>query len=108
MMKYMAAVIFAALFLAACKPEAPAAHDATPAAAQAYTHDSHASADHAEMPAKPATLWATDEPLRKGMDGIARAVTVAESAKSHGAFGEAEAKILASEIQVQFDYMVAN
>lgn len=42
------------------------------------------------------------------MDGMARAVTVAEAAKSHGAFGEAEAKILASEIQIQFDYMVAN
>lgn len=99
-----------ALALGACQPAAPpAAADAT--AAQTATdphaadgsHDAHGQ-DMALLPA-PETPWASDAPLRQGMEGIAAAVKDADSALAAGSFDDARAATLAAAVDEQVQYM---
>lgn len=111
-----------ALGLTACQPEPAADKPATsaPAAETAHAGDAHAQAAttaddahaaHAEampLPAPPAQPWATDAPLREGMDGIASAVARAQAARQAGTFDAEQAKSLAGTVDERFKFMLAN
>lgn len=102
-------VIFSVAFLlVACKPaqESASQPEATAASAETHDHAADSHAGHSELPPKPATPWQTDAPLRQGMEAIAQAVAVADSAKASGKFEQAQATALAVEVQRQFDFMV--
>ena len=114
--------IAALLPLAACKPTAepaqPSAVDATAEAAhdtaahEAPSKDEHAAHGAAveshDLPAVPAQRWATDAPLREGMQGIAEAVAQAQAAKAAGTFGAEQANALAARVEDRFQFMLAN
>ncbi len=114
-----------AILLAACTPPpAPVPDAATPAtrdAAAAENHagaraaDAHAADAHADHAAHlgdaalppPATPWATDAPLRKGMGDIAAALATAKSAAADG-FTADEADAFEADVDAAFGYMLAN
>ena len=109
-------VLSAVLALAACQAKAPA--DAPAAAAvqpAADVHAEHAApaddahAAHASaLPPASAQPWATDAPLRAGMDGIAKAVATAAQARATGSFDASGAQALAATVDERFQYMLAN
>lgn len=85
---------------------AATAHDAHAVPATgAEAHDAHAGGP---LPALPAQPYATDEPLRAGMDGVARAVAEAATAQAGGTFDASAAEKLAARVDERFQYMVAN
>ncbi|MGY0505399.1 hypothetical protein [Luteimonas sp. e5] len=77
-----------------------------PHTAETNSADVHAHAT--ELPPVPQQPWATDAPLRQGMDAIAEAVTRAQDARTNGAFDADQAAALAREIETQFHFMLAN
>lgn len=87
-----------------CALLAPAA---LPAAAQ--DHAGHHAPPPTATPAKPAPgkRWATDAPLRKGMAEI-RAAVDALRHDEHGHLGPAQATTLATTVETQVAYLVAN
>ena len=103
-----------AMALAACQPttspqsipDATAAHDATDAHAAEDSHHAH-DANAALLPA-PAQPWASDAPLRQGMEGIAGAIAEADRSAAAGRFDAAAANALTDEVDRQVQYMFAN
>ena len=69
-------------------------------------HQHHAPAT-AAAPAVPAQRWATDAPLRKGMGQIRTAVDALQHYE-RGRMGPEQAVALATQIQEQVAYLVAN
>ena len=96
--------VFPATAVLLCAMLAPAM---PPAAAQ--EHAGH----HATTPAAtlvttmPGKHWATDAPLRKGMAEIRTAVDALRHYE-HGHLAPAQAATLATTVQTQVDYLVAN
>ena len=82
-----------------------AAMTASPASAQAG-HEHHPSTA-ATVPAVPAQRWASDAPLRIGMAKIRAAVDGLQHYE-HGHMGPEQAVVLATLVQDQVAYIVAN
>lgn len=112
MNKHLTLPLCSVLLLAACTPsdqEQPAPAVQTPAVvATTGETEAHQHEAEAPLPAPPSSPWATDAPLRQGMDGIAKAIAAAETLKAAGTFGAADATLLDDSIQKQFQYMAAN
>lgn len=114
------AIPLLAFALAACQPPSAAVvEDEAPTASHATTnHVASAHADHAdtghdhhgggEPPTFPDTPWASDQPLRDGMDGIAKAYMQARAAQARGAFDADQAAALVATVQERTAYMFAH
>lgn len=76
-------------------------------AAEPAGHEHHGDASMLSMPAE-GERWATDDPLRQGMNGIRDAVQERLHAYHEGRLTDEEAKSLANEIDTHVGYMIEN
>lgn len=73
----------------------------------AHAHQHAAPASTLERPAS-GGRWATDEPLRQGMERIDRALTAALPAFERGEFDPGAATTLAGEVRREVEFLIAN
>jgi hypothetical protein len=116
------AVLPLCLSFAACAPEDPTASTAAPPAAQStpavdvaapapaeeHAHDHGASADMALQRPPSGGNWATDAPLRQGMEAIHVALVAALPTFEKGEMSAAEAQALAGVVTSQVQFLLAN
>lgn len=76
-------------------------------AAEPAGHEHHEDASMLSTPAE-GERWATDGPLRQGMNGIRNAVQERAHAFHQGRLTDEEAKSLANEIDTHVGYMIEN
>lgn len=77
-------------------------------AAQAAGEHSHPAQGPAALTLNGGAKWATDAPLRRGMDGIRREMAGVLPRIHHGTLDAAGYARLASKMQGHIDFMVAN
>jgi hypothetical protein len=122
MPKLSIAILPLCLLLSACAPDERAATTAPPAVApvapapdatttaaaddHAHHHDASASVVLERPPG--GGNWATDAPLRQGMERIHEAMTEMLPAFEKGELSAAAAGALATEVQAQVQFLIAN
>jgi len=81
---------------------------ASPAQALQSHEHGHAQQQAMQLKLNDGTLWATDAPLRDGMEQIRAAADIARRAELQGHFDSAEAAALATEVEAGILHMVRN
>lgn len=92
----------AAFLVCTASAQAQPAHEP-----DAHTHD-HAPQGAAQLTLDHGQPWATDTPLREGMERVRTAVVAAEQAAAQGGMTAAQAQTLAAAVEDGIAFMVRN